>query len=144
MVKKQFKYRSVSESEQRMFNDVKTFLVKQGVKQELLYNILLAISEGFTNALVHGNNYDSGKYIEINLAVNDEEVFADIIDEGNCDLEAINTRKPAGKLQEGGRGIDLIEYYADGLKASKSETTGGLKLSMSFRRNRCNLKKVRK
>lgn len=127
-----------------MFNEVKSFLLGQGIKKELLYNILLAVSEGFTNALVHGNDYDFSKFIEINIAVNDEEVIADIIDEGNCDLKAINARKPADELQEGGRGIDLIEHYADELKVSKSEITGGLRLSMGFRRNRRDLKGIRK
>lgn len=132
MISRQFKYRSIIESETQMYIDVKAFLEQSGVTGRFLYRIMLSVSEGFTNALEHGNQYDPAKNIEINISINDGTVNADIIDEGNGNTGALEKRGQALPMHEGGRGIDLIEYYAEKVELIKNRRTGGLELSLRF------------
>jgi len=136
-----FIYESVLESEGRAYADVKKILQENGIPAKAMYHIMLAISEAFTNALIHGNNYDSAKKIEIRLNVNPDTISADVIDEGLCDLKALKNRKPSISTDEGGRGIDLIEKMADELEVRKSKDTGGMQVSMKFYRDKYENKK---
>ncbi|MEW5925724.1 MAG: anti-sigma factor antagonist [Candidatus Zixiibacteriota bacterium] len=136
MIVKSFKYASVIESEGRMYEDIKSFLMRNGIAGKLRGNIMLTVSEGFTNALTHGNNYDSSKSIEITVGINDAIVTADITDEGDGDISSINKRKPPDLMQEGGRGVNLMETIADSFKITKDGSTGGLRISMTFERSR--------
>jgi serine/threonine-protein kinase RsbW len=124
-------YPSVSESEDRFLDDVQSFLDDNGIPEDICRQLLLSVSEAFTNALVHGNQLDSTKAILVRLAVNDSAICADILDQGQGGIERINRRKPSGPLSEGGRGIDLIGHYATTVQFEETES-GGLKVSMSF------------
>lgn len=132
MKRTQFTYSSYLEAEGRMFADVKAFLGAFPIKDKRLNNILLTISEAFTNALVHGNKLDPSKKVEVILSIKDRELTADIIDEGECDLSFLHGRARPEPLAEGGRGIDLIECYTDGVDYQKDDKTGGLKISLKF------------
>ena len=77
-----FKYRSLLESEGAAYKDIKRTLQTAGLESKRMFRILLAISEAFTNALVHGNQFNSDKYVFVNITVNDSGITADIIDEG--------------------------------------------------------------
>ncbi|UCD95208.1 MAG: anti-sigma factor antagonist [Candidatus Zixiibacteriota bacterium] len=136
MNKKVFKYQSVAESEGRMYNEVKSFLADSGISGKMMYNILLTVSEAFTNALEHGNQYDAAKSIEISIGVDEKAVTAEIIDEGTGDMTSIDSRGRADSLQEGGRGVDLMESIADKINIHKSDRTGGLQISMTFEKGR--------
>ena len=80
-----FFYKSVLESEGQAYTDVKNVLQEAKIPARVMHKIMLAISEAFTNALIHGNRYDPEKTIEIRLSVNNKVVTADVIDEGLCD-----------------------------------------------------------
>jgi anti-sigma regulatory factor (Ser/Thr protein kinase) len=136
MKQTKFCYRSELESEGRAYTDVKKFLENTGVPAKILHRIMLAVSEAFTNALIHGNNYDPDKKIEIRLAVNNEAVLADVIDEGLCDVKALHNRKSPVSTDEGGRGIELIEKMADRMEVLKDDNTGGIQVSMRFDMNK--------
>ena len=130
---RQFKYCSIIESEAQMYEDIKAFLEQSGISGQFLYRIMLSVSEGFTNALTHGNGRDPNKNIEINISINNGSVDADIIDEGDGNAEVLKKRGRSLPLQENGRGIDLIEYYAEKVDIIKNSRTGGLQLSMWFK-----------
>ncbi|HDL02854.1 MAG: hypothetical protein DRP46_11275 [Candidatus Zixiibacteriota bacterium] len=136
MIKKTFKFASELESEGLMYESVKALLIENNITGKLRGDILLTVSEGFTNALTHGNNYEKNKSIEIDIGLNNDVVTADIIDEGDGDSHLLNSRKPPGLLQEGGRGVDLMESIADQFQVSKNSRTGGMQISMVFERNR--------
>lgn len=118
-------YPSVSESEDRMLNDLDQILAENGVKPRTAQSFRLAVSEAFTNALVHGNKKDSSKTIKINLKLNEHEVTADIIDEGHDGLGRVYNRNPIGLLDETGRGIDLIRHFAT-VADFREDERGGL------------------
>jgi anti-sigma B factor antagonist len=136
MNKRVFKYQSVPESEARMYDDLKSFLADLGIPRRMSHNILLTVSEAFTNALVHGNQYDAAKSIEITIEADEKAVTADIHDEGAGDMTSIDMRGPADSLQEGGRGVDLMESIADNINIKQSNRTGGLHISMKFEKGR--------
>ena len=113
MKKVRHTYYSNPDSEDLMFADVKAFLQDIPVNEKLLNNILLAISEAFTNALIHGNKWESSKTVEVILAIKDREFLADIIDEGECNLSALEGRPEPDPMAEGGRGMNLIKNCSD-------------------------------
>nr|MBN2276258.1 anti-sigma factor antagonist [candidate division Zixibacteria bacterium] len=135
-MKKVFNYPSCLESESRMYQDVKGTLSLAGLPKTLLYKIILAISEGFTNALIHGNKYNREKSIQISITINKRLVIADIMDEGAGNIEILRSRKAPDLFQEGGRGVDLMESLADEIRFEKGQNDSGLKISMIFDRSK--------
>ena len=45
-------------------------------------NMMVALTEAFNNALVHGNRKDKSKEILIEFTITDKEMIFDVIDEG--------------------------------------------------------------
>jgi len=135
MNKKNFVYPSELASEERMYDQIKEFLIEAGLTPRMFQKVMLPISEAFTNALVHGNEFIADKKIIISITVNDDVVLVDIIDEGEGDLSPLKYRKLSGPLEEGGRGIDLMSKLADRLEIRKNDDSRGWWISMTFDRN---------
>ncbi len=135
-----FKYKSVLESEEQMYNDIQAVLTENTITGELRRHFSLAVSEGFVNALIHGNQFDPCKNISIHLDIKEEALVADIVDEGERGLERIQQRRSRGELADGGRGINLMGHICDHVKFARSDK-GGLKLSISFIRQKINNRK---
>lgn len=123
-------YPSVSESEERMLDDLDRIVVENDIPSETGRKLVLAISEAFTNALIHGNRLESTKLIKIALQVNDRFISADVTDQGRGGLERIQARKEPELLAENGRGINLIEHYAEASFAE--DENGGLVVSIKL------------
>jgi anti-sigma regulatory factor (Ser/Thr protein kinase) len=132
-------YPSVGESEQRMLDDVSGFLDQFDLDPQVRHSLTLCVSEAFTNALKHGNQWNALKVVTVNLRVNDEEVCADITDQGSNALTAISCRPHPGPLAESGRGVDLIYRYCPGVEMSEV-SGGGLRVRLVLpRRKRANV-----
>lgn len=117
-----------------MFDDVRNFLVDQNLNPRLINDIMLAISEGFTNALLHGNQSDPNKSIQISITANNKEITADITDEGRGDVEDLGNSEDIDLWQEGGRGLMLIKKMTSDVIFRKSSETGGIQVLMNFDR----------
>ncbi|MFH1374469.1 MAG: ATP-binding protein [bacterium] len=124
-------YPSVSDSEDQMLDEVMVILETNRITDELRNHILLAVSEAFTNALVHGNRRDPHKEIKLILHINENDLSADIIDQGQDGLERIENRQPASVLSEGGRGVDIMQHYAADLRFTETPDSG-LKVTLKF------------
>jgi anti-sigma regulatory factor (Ser/Thr protein kinase) len=131
MPKYEFTYPSVGASEEKMLDDVLGILHRNRVSKELQSSFLLAVSEAFTNALVHGNKRNPRKFVKLVIDINNKALAADITDEGRNGLDRIRRRRPPDVYSEGGRGVDLIEYYASEVGFTKTEK-GGLKVTVRF------------
>jgi len=133
-MKRVFKYPSIVESEGMMYSDVKGFLAEAGLNPKLVFNIILSVSEAFTNALEHGNKFMANKQIKVAIDINDRIVIADITDEG----EGYSNESAADRLRnptdEGGRGIGLMKAFADDINYLIDDRTGGTRVSMRFSR----------
>jgi serine/threonine-protein kinase RsbW len=128
-------YPSSAESEAEMLDALESLIRREGIGKPLAFNFMLAVSEAFTNALIHGNRMDPRKQITIRVRVTEMDIFADITDEGQRGLESVRERRPSEELSENGRGIALIHHYARDVEFSETET-GGLKVSIHFDRKR--------
>ncbi len=128
-----FEYESNLKSCQQVVEDVDRILDKENVSSQERFPFVLAVSEAFTNAIVHGNKTIPGKKVKVHITVNENLMSADIIDEGQGGLEHIRQRKPSTPKDEGGRGIDLIEHYATSVGYVQTPA-GGLKVEMRIER----------
>ena len=123
------KYASTMESEGKMAAKIERLLDEHNVDPSVKRRFLLAISEAFTNALIHGNEWNQEKQVDVRIEINDNRIAADIIDQGEGGLEKIRNKSQPSLLDESGRGVDLIRYFctiADFVETS----TGGLKVTL--------------
>lgn len=133
MASYQLKYPSVVESEGHMLEAVERLLSDNGVSEQEFHDFLLVVSEGFTNALIHGNCNRPDKEIRLNICINADSLSADIIDQGKGGLEKIRDKHPPSLLSEGGRGIDVMQHYATSVKFGVT-SEGGLKVAIELDR----------
>ena len=130
-----FTYSSTAESADRVLDDLLKVLHDEEIEKDVARALSVALSEAFTNAIVHGNRLNPAKEVVVELEVDDSEVSADIVDRGKGGLERIDTRTSPTETDEGGRGVDLIRYYADSCSFTEVEN-GGLKVSITVRRQK--------
>jgi anti-sigma regulatory factor (Ser/Thr protein kinase) len=126
-----FKYSSTGEAHDRVLDDLFRCLAECGIDRNLHHAISVAVSEAFTNAVVHGNQENSDKFVILRLEVNDRQITADIIDQGMGGLKRVESRRPSSEFDEGGRGVDLIRHYADACRFKETED-GGLQVTICF------------
>jgi serine/threonine-protein kinase RsbW len=124
-------YASVFASTETFLDDLSAFLSEQKLSQRERHHIMMAASEAFTNAVVHGNQCDPAKTVTVYVDINQGLLSADIVDQGHRGLDSVQARSAPDRLSESGRGIDLMRHYADHLEFSTAES-GGLMVSIHF------------
>ena len=84
----------------------------------------LILSEAVTNAIVHGNKEDTGKQVQVDVKVTSGHMSARVKDEGEgFDLnEKKDPLREENLLDTGGRGIFLIEQFADEMEFRENGT----------------------
>jgi len=97
------------------------------------YNrVMLTLSEAVNNAIMHGNEQDPNKQVVIQTSHDKESNLLQISveDEGEgFDPEAIpDPLKEENLMNEGGRGVYLIEQYSDNIEFTKN----GTKVTITF------------
>lgn len=88
---------------------------KNKIAEEQYGNILIAMTEAVTNAIIHGNKSDQSKHVNVTANIEDNKLIFNIKDEGlgfNYDnlpdpTAPENIEKPTG------RGIFLMKNLAD-------------------------------
>lgn len=83
--------------------------------RERFHDLLLALTEAVNNAIIHGNQCDSSKMVEVDVRAQDSEMVFLVRDYGHgFDANALpDPRQPENLLREGGRGVFLIRNLAD-------------------------------
>ncbi len=83
--------------------------------EDLAYRVVLLMSEAVANAMEHGNGYDAGKHVRIALSATPSRVELLVRDEGaGFEPKAVANPLAADHLlDDGGRGLFLMEEYAD-------------------------------
>jgi anti-sigma regulatory factor (Ser/Thr protein kinase) len=128
-----FTYPSTREANELVLDDLRRCLEAGHVEGHLFNSISICVSEAFTNAAVHGNCENPLKTVVVRFEVNENQVIADIVDQGSGGMSRIGNRKPATVQDEGGRGIDLIRHFADDCHFAETES-GGLRVTIHFQR----------
>ncbi len=116
---------------ERVENYVKKLQEEVGFHNDEFARIMLALSEAVTNAIVHGNKEDASKSVTVRSRMADDALLEiSVEDEGEgFDPEEIpDPLKEENLLNEGGRGVYLIEQYSDEMEFSKN----GSRVTMRF------------
>src|SRR6056297_1210819 len=84
----------------------------------------LILSEAVTNAIVHGNDENPEKSVHIKVTVTDSAISAEVKDEGEGfePEEKKDPLKEENLMDIGGRGIFLIEQFADDMEFKENGT----------------------
>ena len=88
---------------------------KYDLDDDIYGNIMIAVIESVNNAIVHGNNADKSKNVDLSLLFNDEQIRFVIEDQGGgFDYNELpDPTAPENLERAGGRGIFLMKHLAD-------------------------------
>ncbi len=123
-------------SERASMSEIEPILcdVKQrlGIADDRFYNLLIAVTEAFNNAIVHGNKLNPEKLVEVKIITNPTDVNIIIRDEGEgFDPDSVaDPREPENLLKESGRGVFLIRSLLD--QVSYEISSKGTIIDMHF------------
>ena len=86
-----------------------------GIVAEHYGNVLIAMTEGVNNAIVHGNKLDEAKSVIVSCAINDKTLVFRITDEGpGFDYDNLpDPTAPENIEKPHGRGVFLMRHLAD-------------------------------
>ena len=86
-----------------------------GIEEDERFHIAMAVREAAVNAVLHGNEYDPSKQIQVSLENNGEALVFTIADQGKgLDPDTIpDPLAPENLLRGTGRGIFLIRSFMD-------------------------------
>ena len=89
---------------------------KHGVIEEHYGDILIAMTEGVNNAILHGNKLDVNKSVSVEYEKRGRDLFFRISDEGaGFDYENLpDPTSPENLERPNGRGVFLMRNLADG------------------------------
>ena len=89
-----------------------------------LPNVLLAVTEATTNAIIHANKCDHSKLVTVDAWVEDSKLVVKVKDEGQGfdPTEIPDPTKPENLLKDSGRGVYLMRVYMDGLEYKSTDS----------------------
>ncbi len=80
-----------------------------GLDRSTTWELMLATTEAFANAVEHGSPCDP-RGIELRMEVDDGRLEVEVVDCGGCFPDVPQTKKPRG---HGGRGLPIITAIVD-------------------------------
>ncbi|HZW37943.1 MAG TPA: ATP-binding protein [Ignavibacteriaceae bacterium] len=97
---------------------VNYFSVELGVPESKIQNILLAVTEAVTNAIIHGNKSNPDKLVFIEAHKFENDLIITIKDQGNGFNPDVvpDPTEPENLLKDSGRGLYLMKVYMDDVK----------------------------
>jgi serine/threonine-protein kinase RsbW len=103
---------------------------KYAINEDIYGNIMISVTECVTNAILHGNNLDGNKKVDLELHLDDNHVKFIIKDEGaGFDYENLtDPTEPENLEKTGGRGIFIMKHLSDEVKFDDS----GRKTTLTF------------
>jgi serine/threonine-protein kinase RsbW len=89
--------------------------VEAGLGEDERFRVTMAVREAVVNAVLHGNEYDPAKKVEVSLENTGVELVITVADEGTgLDPEKLpDPLAPDNLLRGTGRGIFLIRSFMD-------------------------------
>lgn len=101
---------------------------------EKLSDVLLAVTEATTNAIIHANKSDANKKVTIDVEVVDSKMIVKVKDEGEGfePGEIPDPTEPENLLKDHGRGIYLMRVYMDDLEYKRTPTGMLTILTLNF------------
>lgn len=86
-----------------------------GFSDDIAGNVMMALHEAVTNAIIHGNKLDPTKLVELDVLVENGQFLITVSDQGpGFDPDSLpDPLDEANLLKSGGRGVFLIRQFAD-------------------------------
>ena len=102
-------------------NAIDEIMKEIGISEENYGKILVSTLEAVNNAIMHGNNSDCNKKVNIEIAYKKKKLKIKITDEGKGFVPALipDPTMPQNLEALNGRGIFLMSRLADEIKYSK-------------------------
>jgi serine/threonine-protein kinase RsbW len=96
-------------------NAVADFVTRSGISEEAAFGIDMAVREAVTNAVVHGNEQDEQKAVELTLKSSPEAVEITVHDQGQGfnPEEVPDPTESENILKTSGRGIFFMRTFMD-------------------------------
>lgn len=90
------------------------------------HNMLIATTEAVNNSIIHGNQRDPKKFVNIICIVNPKYIEIHVIDEGKGvrKKDIPDPLKVDNILREFGRGIFIMQHFMDSVKFRKLQHGG--------------------
>ncbi len=103
---------------------------KHNIKEDQYGNVLIAMTEAVTNAIVHGNSSDASKSVEVAHKQEDNKLIFTVTDQGaGFDFDNLpDPTAPENIEKPTGRGIFLMKSLADEVEFEQ----GGRTVELSF------------
>ena len=113
---------------------VTDFIRNCGVSEESAFGIEMALREAVTNAMVHGNQEDEAKSVEVIFNCHENELEVEVRDQGEGFDPAIvpAPTNPENLLKTSGRGIFLMRTFMDEI-VWRNRPEGGTAVRMTKR-----------
>lgn len=102
------------------------------ITDKLFNSIYVCASEALNNAIIHGNQLNPSKCVELYLYVEDNAIHLDIIDEGEGfdESKLADPLLPENLNKENGRGVFIINQFC--CQKNTKKTQRGFCVSMVF------------
>lgn len=100
--------------------------LETGLSEDDCFQVKLAMSEAVTNAIIHGSAKETDM-VRIVACERGELLIFEVTDPGRLD-----TGDPVQRLDEGGRGLELVSMIMDEVKLVRGDGGGSLRFSKKF------------
>lgn len=102
-----------------------------GFDEDARLDLGLAVREAMVNAVVHGNQYNTGKQVRLRIATSSDSVRVTILDEGDgFEVKAVpDPLDSENLLKTSGRGLLMMQTYVDELAVRRAQQ-GGTEVTM--------------
>jgi len=97
--------------------------VEHGLSEDDCFQVKLAMSEAVTNAIIHGSAGQTD-VVHIAACMDEQELVFEVSDPGRVD-----TGDPVERLDEGGRGLELVSMVMDEVKLVRGDAGGSLRFT---------------
>lgn len=93
--------------------------------QKLYPNVLISITEAVNNAIIHGNQLDENKYVQLHTICQNQKICFKVSDEGTgFDPSKVPDPTCPDQLEQcGGRGVYIMHHLSDRLIFSDNGRT---------------------
>lgn len=131
-MKKEINISSKIESLSIVENLIDEISIDLGLVADIYGNILIAVIEAVTNAIVHGNKNDENKFVKISIADINKELLVRVEDQGSgFSFDDIpDPTKPDNVEKPEGRGVFLMRHLADEIEFDRGGSIVNLKFKI--------------
>lgn len=114
--------------------DIINFLSERKIKEAILTNVEMAVSEAAANSIIHGNKSDSNKDVSVKILVTTDKIEITFKDSGKGfkPEEIPDPTIPENILKGSGRGLYIMNSVADNVQYDFNHSGTFLKLTFNL------------